>query len=192
MRQYSFGGGRGRHDVTLVVPQLADLVLKYTIKIFKSGAFSPCSACTNKRQVYFISLDVLPCSLGHPTPWAIPPPITGMLCTLTRMFSLAVDEMQARLKTRAFENIGVALAEGVAAVDRIGNYCLTGSSKALVGSVLRPLGIIDGIHFGAWAYINPKLLSLHRAAEGVDLSGWPRGNDGRPLLMHSTSLQFHY
>ena len=116
----------------------------------------------------------------------------GVLCTLTRMFSLAMDEMLARLKARGFEDIGVALAEGVAAVDRIGNYCLTGSSMALMGSVLGPLGTIDGIHFGAWPYINPKLLSLHRAAEGVDLSGWPRGKDGRPLLMHSASLRFHY
>ena len=86
------------------------------------------------------------------------------------MFSLTMDEILEQLKARAFENIGVSLAEGMVAVDRIGNYCPTGSSVAFMGSVLRPLGTIDGIHFGAWPYINPKLPSLHKAAEGVGQS----------------------
>jgi hypothetical protein len=39
----------------------------------------------------------------------------------------------------------VALAEGVAALNRLGSYCFTGFPKSLMGSVLAPLGTIDSI-----------------------------------------------
>lgn len=116
----------------------------------------------------------------------------GVLSCFTRMLGRALDELVLRAGARQFEDIGVSLAEGVALIDRVGNYCLTGASRALMGSVMRPLGTIDGIQHGAWPYIKPGVLSLASGAEGVVLANWPYGRDGRPLLMHLASLRFHY
>ena len=80
---------------------------------------------------------------------------------------------------------------GVSALDRLGSYCFTGFPRSLMGSVLKPLGTIDSMEQGAWPYINPRMLDL-QGGGGMSLAQWPRGENGRPLLMHVASIAFHY
>ncbi|KFZ22998.1 hypothetical protein V502_02523 [Pseudogymnoascus sp. VKM F-4520 (FW-2644)] len=47
------------------------------------------------------------------------------------------------------KGLGIALAEGVAALDRLGHYCFTGSQKALMPSVMETLGSISSMQKGA-------------------------------------------
>lgn len=84
----------------------------------------------------------------------------GVLASFGRMFGLAMEEMQRRFEARGSKGLGAALAEGVAALDRLGSYCFTGFPKTLMGSVLEPLGAIDAIKQGAWPFIDPCMLSL--------------------------------
>ncbi|KAJ9651742.1 hypothetical protein H2201_009261, partial [Coniosporium apollinis] len=116
----------------------------------------------------------------------------GVLACFGRMFGLAMEEMQRRFEARGSKGLGAALAEGVAALDRLGSYCFTGSPRTLMGSVLEPLGAIDAIKQGAWPFIDPRMLSLQEGEGSLNVARWPRGGDGRPLLMHVAALAFHY
>ena len=95
------------------------------------------------------------------------------------------------LKETERSGLSVSLAEGVSAIDRLGSYCFTGFPKSLMGSVLKPLGTMDGVERGAWPYIDAQLLDL-QGGGGLSLGLWPRGENGRPLLMHVASIGFHY
>ena len=57
----------------------------------------------------------------------------------------------------------MALSEGVAALDRLGHYCFTGSSKALASSVLGPLKTMESLKNGAWPYLDALCLTSARA-----------------------------
>jgi hypothetical protein len=117
----------------------------------------------------------------------------GVLCSFAKLFSLAMDEMLQRYKAGGSKGLSAALSEGVAAIDRLGSYCFTGFPTSLMGSVLGPLGTLDGIQAGAWPYINPRILDLCKGRESLSLSRWPRSkDDGRPILMHIASIGFHY
>lgn len=116
----------------------------------------------------------------------------GILGSFARIFGLAIDEIYTRFKAGGSKGLGVALAEGVSALDRLGSYCFTGFPKSLMGSVLGPLGTIDGIQRGAWPYINPRMLDLQDTGGSLCLARWPRGENNRPLLMHVASIAFHY
>ena len=59
----------------------------------------------------------------------------------------------------------MAQAEGVAALDRLGSYCFNGLPRSLMGSVMKPLGMIDSLVLGAWPYLSSQLLDL-RDADG--------------------------
>lgn len=78
----------------------------------------------------------------------------GVLCSFAKLFSVAMDEMLQRFKAGGSKGLSAALSEGVAAIDRLGSYCFTGFPTSLMGSVLGPLGTLDGIQAGAWPYIN--------------------------------------
>jgi hypothetical protein len=56
----------------------------------------------------------------------------GILGSYTRVFELAMDEMLKRFQAQGSKGLGIALAEGVAALDRLGHYCFTGTPKVLV------------------------------------------------------------
>jgi hypothetical protein len=56
-----------------------------------------------------------------------------------------IDKIYIRFKARGLKGLGVALAEGVSALNCLGSYYFTRFPKSLIGSVLSPLGIIDGI-----------------------------------------------
>ena len=116
----------------------------------------------------------------------------GILGSFARIFGLAIDKIYTRFKAGGSKGLGVALAEGVSALDRLGSYCFTGFPKSLMGSVLGPLGTVDGIRQGAWPYINPRMLDLQDTGGSLCLARWPRGENNRPLLMHVASIAFHY
>jgi hypothetical protein len=115
----------------------------------------------------------------------------GVLGSFAKVFGLAIDDIRRRFEATGCTGLGVALAEGVSALDRLGSYCFTGFPKSLMGSVLNPLGTIDGIERGAWPYIDARMLDL-QGGRGLRIALWPRGEDGRPLLMHVASIRFHY
>ena len=115
----------------------------------------------------------------------------GVLGSFAKVFGLAIDDIRRRFEASGCTGLGVALAEGVSALDRLGSYCFTGFPKSLMGSVLNPLGTIDGIERGAWPYIDARMLDL-QGSRGLRIALWPRGEDGRPLLMHVASIGFHY
>jgi len=128
----------------------------------------------------------------HLLRWFPPSVFPGILGSFARIFGLAIDEIYARFKAGGSKGLSIALAEGVSALDRLGSYCFTGFPKSLMGSVLSPLGTIDGIEQGAWPYINPRMLDLQDGGGSLCLSQWPRGENKRPLLMHVASIGFYY
>lgn len=77
-----------------------------------------------------------------------------ILGSFARVFDLALGEMLRRFRAQGPQGLGVALSEGVAALDRLGHYCFTGSSKALAGSVLGPLKTMGSLKKGAWPYLH--------------------------------------
>lgn len=117
----------------------------------------------------------------------------GVLASFGRLFWLAMDEMLNRFELGGSKAFGAALAEGVAALDRLGNYCFTGFPSVLMGTVLKPLGSIDAIQKGAWPFIDPRMLNLQDFEGTINVARWPRQKDnGRPILMHVAALEFHY
>jgi hypothetical protein len=123
---------------------------------------------------------------------SFPPSVfPGVLASFGTLFARAIDSMHARFEAAGAKGLGVALAEGVSALDRLGSYCFTGFPKSLMGSVLAPLGTIDSIEQGGWPFIDPLVLDL-RGAGSLSLAKWPRLENGRPVLMHIASIAFHY
>jgi len=115
-----------------------------------------------------------------------------VLGSFARVFELATDEMLLRYRAQGSTGLGVALAEGVAALDRLGHYCFTGSPQVLMSSVLKPLRTIDSLQQGGWPFIDPSILDLRQGEGVLDVAKWPRGKNGRPVFMHVASLAFHY
>jgi hypothetical protein len=115
-----------------------------------------------------------------------------VLASFARLFELAAEDIQRRFHARGTKGLGVALAEGIAALDRLGSYCFTGARPALMPSIMRPLGTVDAIRNGAWPYLAPRMLDLRNFDGTLNLVQWPRRSNGRPILMHLASLAFHY
>ena len=115
-----------------------------------------------------------------------------ILGSFAQVFELAIGKMLKRFRAQGSQGLGIALAEGVAALDRLGNYCFTGMSKALPSSVLGQLKTMESLKKGAWPYLDPQLLDLRYGEGCLDVIRWPRAKDGRPIFMHVASLCFHY
>jgi hypothetical protein len=115
----------------------------------------------------------------------------GVLASFATMFAQAIDNIYARFEAAGSKGLCVALAEGVSALDRLGSYCFTGFPTSLMGSVLQPLGTIEGIEQGGWPFIDPRMLDL-QGAGNLNLAQWPRRENGRPIMMHIASIAFHY
>jgi len=115
-----------------------------------------------------------------------------ILASWARVFELAMGEMLLRFRAQGSAGLGLALAEGVAALDRLGHYCFTGLTQVLMKSVMEPLGTMDSLRNGAWPYVSPQMLDLRKGEGRVDVMRWPRGQDDRPIFMHVASLAFHY
>lgn len=115
----------------------------------------------------------------------------GVLSSFASLFAGAIDSIHARFEAAGSQGLCAALAEGVSALDRLGSYCFTGFPRSLMGSVLVPLGTIDGMEQGGWPFVDPGMLDL-QGAGNLSLARWPRQQNGRPLMMHIASLAFHY
>ena len=96
-----------------------------------------------------------------------------ILGSYARVFELAIDEMLKRFRAQGSQGLGIALAEGVAALDRLGHYCFTGLSKVLMRSVLGPLKTIESLKKGAWPYLDQQLLDLRYGDGYLDIMKWP-------------------
>jgi hypothetical protein len=116
----------------------------------------------------------------------------GILAAYGRVFDLAMHEMYKRFQAQGSKGLGIALAEGVAALDRLGNYCFTGTPQVLMRSVLVPLKTIESLMQGGWPYLDPQLLDIRHGEGRLNVAQWPRAADGRPIFMHIASLGFHY
>ena len=115
----------------------------------------------------------------------------GVLASFATVFAQAIDSIRGRFEASGSKGLCVALAEGVSALDRLGSYCFTGFPRSLMGSVLQPLGTIEGIEQGGWPFIDPRMLDL-QGAGNLSLAQWPRRDNGRPIMMHIASIAFHY
>jgi hypothetical protein len=115
-----------------------------------------------------------------------------ILCSFATIFELALDEMRKRYRATGSVGLGLGLAEGVAALDRMGHYCFTGASKALVPTVMELLGTMESLRSGGWPHISPRLIDLRERDGAIDLTNWPTDKQGRPRCMHVASLSHYY
>ncbi|KAF4469664.1 hypothetical protein FALBO_3433 [Fusarium albosuccineum] len=118
----------------------------------------------------------------------------NVLCSFARLFELALAEMHKRFQARADKGLDLALAEAVAVLDRLGNYCFTGDSRVLMNTVLRPLFTADSLKLGAWPYVSADMLDFRGMSGKMDVVRWPRTKDEerKPILLHLASLEYHY
>lgn len=114
----------------------------------------------------------------------------GILAAYGQLFYTALQGLRRRMDASRSEGINIALAEGVAAIDRLGYYCFTGHPRSLMTSVMEPLGTIESLTWGAWPYIDRKLLDLRSGSLNIPL--WPQEGNGRPRLMHVAALSYYY
>jgi hypothetical protein len=87
----------------------------------------------------------------------------SVLASFAAMFAQAISSIYARFEAAGSKGLCVALAEGVSAINRLGSYCFTRFPRSLMGSVLQPLGTIEGIEQGGWPFIDPRMLDLQGA-----------------------------
>ncbi|KAJ0360294.1 hypothetical protein COL26b_014121 [Colletotrichum chrysophilum] len=117
-----------------------------------------------------------------------------IMCAYSRIFELALGEMERRFTHGGERGLDLPHSEAVAVMDRLGGYIFTGHDRHLPKTVLRPLGTIDSLRNGAWPYIDPALLDMRSSGGAViHIGKWPRTKKGgRPVLLHVGELRFHY
>lgn len=116
----------------------------------------------------------------------------GILVGFSTVFELAIEEMRQRFLDEGSKGLGLALSEGIAAIDRLGNFCFTGDPRVLPCRVFRPLETMESLRRAGWPYIDPGLLDVRHGKGKLHLGRWPKTADGRPVLMHVASLGYHY
>ncbi|OBS15198.1 hypothetical protein FPOA_13940 [Fusarium poae] len=116
----------------------------------------------------------------------------GVMVAFARVMEAAIAEMDRRFREAGSKGLGMALSEGVAALDRLGNFCFTGDPKVLPTKVMRLLGTMDSLKRCGWPFISPRMLDTRDGQGLVNLVGWPQLSNGRPVLMHVASLEYHY
>ena len=73
----------------------------------------------------------------------------GILKAFAHLIDVALGGLYKCIDARGSQGVTVAQAEGVTALDRLGSYCFTGFPRSLMGSVIKPLGMIDSLVLGA-------------------------------------------
>ncbi|KAL5583834.1 hypothetical protein FOVSG1_015185 [Fusarium oxysporum f. sp. vasinfectum] len=116
----------------------------------------------------------------------------GVMVAFAKVMEAAIAEMDRRFREAGSKGLGMALSEGVAALDRLGNFCFTGDSRVLPTKVTRLLGTMDSLKTCRWPFISPRMLDIRDGQGLVNLVGWPQLSNGRPVLMHVASLEYHY
>ena len=87
----------------------------------------------------------------------------GVLASFATLFAQAINYIYIHFKATSSIGLGVALAEGVSALDRLSSYCFTRFPRSLLRSVLQLLGTIDSIEQGGWPFLDPCMLNLQGA-----------------------------
>jgi hypothetical protein len=64
---------------------------------------------------------------------------------ILRIFGLAINKIYTRFKAGGLKGLSITLVESISALNYLKSYCFIRFPKSLIGSVLGPLGIIDGI-----------------------------------------------
>ncbi|KAF5503929.1 hypothetical protein CGCF413_v004072 [Colletotrichum fructicola] len=128
---------------------------------------------------------------------SIPPQVfPRVMCAYSRVFELALGEMERRYVAGGERGLDLAHSEAVAILDRLGGYIFTGHERHLPTTVLRPLGTLDSLRSGAWPYINPAVLGLDSSVSSsavINTRLWPRSaKTGRLVLLHVNELRYHY
>lgn len=72
----------------------------------------------------------------------------SILVAFSTVFKLAIKEMEQRFCNQGSKGLGLALLEGVAAIDRLGNFCFTGDPCVLPYRVFRPLETMESLRRG--------------------------------------------
>ncbi|EXL38919.1 hypothetical protein FOCG_18451 [Fusarium oxysporum f. sp. radicis-lycopersici 26381] len=116
----------------------------------------------------------------------------GVMVAFAKVMEAAIAEMDRRFREAGSKGLGMALSEGVAALDRLGNFCFTGDPRVLPTKVMRLLGTMDSLKTCGWPFISPRMLDIREGRGLVNLVGWPQLSNGRPVLMHVASLEYHY
>ncbi|OCK87140.1 uncharacterized protein K441DRAFT_595630, partial [Cenococcum geophilum 1.58] len=70
---------------------------------------------------------------------------SSILYSFTKIFRLTINKVYSRFKARGLKGLSIALVKGVSALNCLGSYYFIGFLKSLIGLVLSPLEIIDGI-----------------------------------------------
>jgi hypothetical protein len=116
----------------------------------------------------------------------------GVMVAFAKVVEAAITEMDRRFRDAGSKGLDMALSEGVAALDRLGNFCFTGDPRVLPTKVMRLLGTMDSLKTCGWPFISPRMLDIREGQGLVNLVGWPQLSNGRPVLMHVASLEYHY
>ncbi|KAG7437025.1 hypothetical protein Forpi1262_v002004 [Fusarium oxysporum f. sp. raphani] len=116
----------------------------------------------------------------------------GVIVAFARVIEAAIAEIDRRFREARSKGLGMALSEGIAALDRLGNFCFTGDPRVLPTKVIRLLGTMDSLKTCGWPFISPRMLDIREGQGLVNLVGWPQLSNGRPVLMHVASLEYHY
>ncbi|KAK0368167.1 hypothetical protein CLIM01_14476 [Colletotrichum limetticola] len=119
-----------------------------------------------------------------------------IMCAYSRLFELALGEMERAFVLGGEQGLDVARSEAVAVIDRLGGYVFSGHPRHLPRTVLRPLGTFDSLWAGAWPFLDPAVLNLGASGSGgatIDMTRWPHSaRTGRPVLLHVRELHHHY
>ncbi|KAH7173115.1 hypothetical protein DER46DRAFT_470923, partial [Fusarium sp. MPI-SDFR-AT-0072] len=74
----------------------------------------------------------------------------GVIVAFARVIEVAIAEMDRRFREAGLKGLGMALSEGVAALDQLGNFCFTGDPRVLPTKVMRLLGMMDSLKTCGW------------------------------------------
>lgn len=119
----------------------------------------------------------------------------------SRLFELALGEMERRFVNGGERGLDLAHSEAVAVLDRLGGYCFTGHERHLPKGVLRALGTLDSLRLRGWPYMDPRVLDMGEGGSAglggggavLDIGRWPVvEKTGRPQLLHVSELRYHY
>ncbi|KAK1973871.1 hypothetical protein LZ30DRAFT_694734 [Colletotrichum cereale] len=119
-----------------------------------------------------------------------------VLCAYSRLFKLALGEMERQFVLAGEQGLDLARSEAVAVIDRLGGYMFSGHPRRLPKTVLRPLGTFESLWAGGWPFLDPAVLDLGASGSGgavINMARWPHSpKTGRPVLLHVRELAYHY
>ena len=116
----------------------------------------------------------------------------GVLAGFVKIFELVLGEIDEWFYKEDSRGLGLALSEGVAALDYLGNFCFTRDPTILLTRVLWPLKTVDSLQEGGWPFIWPDMLDIWEGRGIINLRKWPWRDNRKPILIYIISLAFYY